>query len=142
VVTDIGPQHLIPKLPYPHPEGKTSIQNRMQLTYLNYRAAEPIGMNTLQQVTVFDDPEMLREAITGLCRDKLPRQSDPAEAKLRDSVLEDICWHTFPLQGKYFPFQTLVEKCQAIIGQSGYAPLAAVSAKDFAIEISTPVGGW
>jgi len=100
-------------------------------------------MNAPQQVTVFDDADLIREAITVFCRDKLPRLAPGSEdIRAMDSAIDALCWDAFPLQGKYFPYQTLVDKCGAILSRSNYLPLKTVSPKDLANEISTPMGGW
>ncbi len=99
-------------------------------------------MNTLHQVTVFDDAEVIREAITGLCHDKLRRLPANEDEVSRSKAIDTLCWDAFPLQGKIFPYQTLLEKCAAILARSQFEPIRVISATDLLNEISTPSGGW
>jgi hypothetical protein len=100
-------------------------------------------MNTLNQVAVFDCADMIRDGVTGLCRDRLPRfAAGTPESDLRNAAIDALCWEVFPLQSRTFPYNTLVEKCAAILGRSAYEPITHIQPRELANEISTPVGGW
>ena len=103
-----------------------------------------IPMNTAQNVVVFDDADMIRECVTMLCRDRLPKipVENVTEASERASEIDRFCWEAFALQGKIFPYSVLLEKCRALLARTAYAPLMAISADDLANEISSPAGGW
>jgi hypothetical protein len=109
--------------------------------FVEWGLGEKLFMNTLHQVSVFDDADMIREAITSLCHDKL-RNLAPEEAASKSKAIDALCWEAFPLQGKNFPYQTLLEKCAAVLARSPFEPIRTISPADLLKEISTPVGGW
>lgn len=95
-------------------------------------------MRTQQQVKVFEDAEFIREAIVGLCEDKLPRSADPD----RRAAVDRLCWDTMPLQGRNLDFNLLREKCSAILVRNPSEPIRRLSPELLAHEISSPVDGW
>lgn len=99
-------------------------------------------MNALHQVTVFDDADVIREAITGLCHDRLKRTPAHEDEASLSKAIDALCWDAFPLQGKHFPYQTLLEKCAAILARSKSEPIRTISPKEMLNEISIPFGGW
>ena len=102
-------------------------------------------MNTTQQVRVFDSADLIRDAVTMLCRDRLPRLTlnpDLPEERERRSAIDQLCWDVFALQSRSFPIGVLIEKCSAIISRTPYQPIHRIRAEELANEISSPVGGW
>src|SRR5262249_22073669 len=101
-------------------------------------------MNSEQLVKVFDNAELIRDAVSMLCRDRLPRAAETSaqESQTQKSAIDQLCWDLVSLQSKNFPFRILQEKCAAMIGRSPYAPMRNLRAEELANEISSPLGGW
>ncbi|HEY3780958.1 MAG TPA: hypothetical protein VGL56_07740 [Fimbriimonadaceae bacterium] len=101
-------------------------------------------MNTAQTYTVFEDADLIRDGITMLCRDRLPKVA--AEDKFvfqeQKSAIDNLCWNLFSLQGRNFPRQVLLEKVFSVVARSAYAPIRTLKAEEVLNEISSPYGGW
>lgn len=87
---------------------------------------------------------MIRDSLTMLCRDRLPRLSpeDTAGREQQKSAIDKLCWEMFSLQGRNLPFSVLLQKCEGVISRSPYEPIRRLRAEDVANEISSPSGGW
>ena len=101
-------------------------------------------MNTAQTYTVFEDADLIRDSVTMICRDKLPKiaADDKFAFQEQKSAIDKLCWDLFSLQGRNFPRPVLHEKVFAVIARSAYAPIRTLRAEDVANEISSPYGGW